>query len=73
MQFKLFSRAPGKSALQQGLDRDRAGNETGTGAEDAIGELPEAQRAEDGKPLFKRPAQPTAVFHADLMGGWLKP
>ena len=72
MQFKLFSRAQGKSALQQGLDRDRVEQETGREAEVLSSELPEAQREGD-KPIFKRPAQPNAVFHVDLMGAWLKP
>jgi hypothetical protein len=73
MQYKLFSRAADKSALQQGLDRDRAGNQAGTGTEDAIGQVPEAQGPEIDKPLFKRPTEPNSVFHVDLMGAWQKP
>ena len=73
MQFKLFSREPGKSALQHALDRDRAGQEPDTGAESTIGEIPETPEAEGAKPLLKRPAQPNAMFHVDLMGAWLKP
>lgn len=70
MQFKLFSRRFGRSTLQQALDRDSAADQIGTGTDETICQPPAASNAD--KPLFKRPAQPNAVFRIDLMGEWLK-
>ena len=72
MDFKLFTIGQNKSALQQALDRDSAGQETSTEVENAPVNLPEAKTSEGTRPLFKKPRQPNAVFEVDLMGGWLK-